>query len=1166
MVVTRRQSLASGRAGSVTQQDVSEGSKTASLKTGRIVQTGRAVKTGVGVKEGVESGSTSANTSAAPSPARVKSPDFSHATEADTERVEKEQEFTRLLSVWCDGSICDGVDACIRYSSMCVDSRSFCDERMTDAMTRFVATATLSSFQLAKILTSLKEHWERQIFSDLSVSRLIGVCLLNGSLTEAQCLLCDMASVKPDLVLEQLVSRFAETPSRIKLILGVVTRLGVREGARFVSSLHSACSSGDSFVGFVRDVGKSLPSAVAVFLVQVIAYHAVKNQQINVISVLLEVLPSLPSSGLAATVLPRPLFPVPSNESVDPTTVETCSDCIHLHKDAEKYNLQVFGFSELEKIRLFRCACCRRLFSRDCDTCSGCPVVVNADLTCWGCGYRLIASSVSPAGNVVTSTDGALVGKYLILASFQTDPAMQLFVRDFLFPDLPGASAAVENGGSVPTLSPAFVQELQLKLGLSQKINAIAHTLIKALMAVAPPSAASLKALSGCIARWPALHDAAEQYALSLIRSVDASRWINHVVPLVAALPPRADSTLEIIAVMQSSRLQVSVKKLILKHLIGKQLHNVDLVDSFIQYLFVDELVDGEGLVDVFVEILNLFWRTLLVAEFSDHFTHIAGQFELSLLYRDRFANAVNPDLISKLLHSQPSDAAMGVVAYLCAHIRGGEEVGAALFRIAEGGNVFALSSVITASTSTPQRMHALVYSKLIPLLVGGNSATVRAAAHLIAKIDEIFIKSFSQKDSVVTQLIERFAADLDSVRNCWAIASFLEVSGDASWVSSTVTQLLETQKFDQPSTLPLLGFMATNKSVREDVIVRSQFLGPIEAAFGDPAMQTKVLDVLINVLQSATEHGGHSRPEGGVNVGSNRPDGGVSCRSLSRFFHRISQDLLFDSRPVIVAKALRVIQLMDKLGIVNRHTLPPILFARYVLSVPSETDEPDDGIDVNLYSWTLFKSVFDARFKHSLLPTVMCEVKRRLGSNGVAGSVNRLCEFLFSSNPTEFTKKEDSRHALGILWNELTRQSSDDHNMLTFLVVAIVCGVSSFPEEKGAIVEKANQQHALSEKFVYAFLAAELAGGGVKTASRGEMIISVLERYRNGTISSPAIANVEPEPKAPTTRKRRRSSLDRKRPATKKARRKTIAQLAEGSSDDEYTDGATSGDEEDNF
>jgi hypothetical protein len=318
-----------------------------------------------------------------------------------------------------------------------------------------------------------------------------------------------------------------------------------------------------------------------------------------------------------------------------------------------------------------------------------------------------------------------------------------------------------------------------------------------------------------------------------------------------------------------------------------------------------------------------------------------------------------------------------------------------------------------------------------------------------------------------------------------------------------------------------------------------------------ETVMQLRALDAILYVMKSALLDT-HLSKSTDILPGT-RPDGGVRCRCLSVLFGiLVSEKYWFSDNPSIVAKSIEAVHFMDKLGIVNRRILSPLFLIRYVVSVTNNdvTEEiQDDTMDINMYAWHLF---VQSERSNSVVHSVMSELRgKKFSIENTANAAYRLVEYLF---PISEGRKE--KHS--ILMLEIVNHQSMIDSYSAILVASILCACVVLPEEKHSVLERARHLAISQDTFVHDFLIIELHRTN-SIRDRFSYIADIVQRFMKRELVS------EPPVEPVVSKKRRRSSHEGPSTRKKKQKRKTMAQLAEGSSDSEYTDGGQANDSSDN-
>jgi hypothetical protein len=216
---------------------------------------------------------------------------------------------------------------------------------------------------------------------------------------------------------------------------------------------------------------------------------------------------------------------------------------------------------------------------------------------------------------------------------------------------------------------------------------------------------------------------------------------------------------------------------------------------------------------------------------------------------------------------------------------------------------------------------------------------------------------------------------------------------------------------------------------------------------------------------------------------------------------------------------------------------------------------------------------------KHHVIVNVLVDLSARMATTsqegfGVSGAPFRFAECAF---PTTAIRKADARMYVKALLDQWRTLNYNNFGFLVACSLIIACSV--LPEEKPTVVQRIHSHLALcmdnedsSIGYLGKFVLAEVDVHSGISQHRFDRILQIADRFFKRELAEPTVtvAPVETCIEAqPVIRKRRRNSEEgvqqrrKKQPAKK---RKTLAQLAEGESDDEYTDGSTSNSDDEEF
>ena len=1110
----------------------------------------------------------------------------------------RESLFPRLETLWAPGnnylSAAEGRLAIVLYSRLCCLDATLCSDSLTEAYLSFLS---LTGGADPDVIAAMKRHLAQRRFSDIGMARLVSlgfawisesaaaIELLVGVLTEYNSEYSEMVFEKLSLSIPSLSARVL-VDFLVATVQAIVYRQseGLREAHRFVARIHNRLVACPEIV--YSDLMKELlrfhldaKSAVQkLFIFQALSLHIVKA----VLAGHLLAIAGTLGEGIAkvtarsdtddTALLPCPLYPVGDGRP----DVQTCGD-----EHCPGATVTTRGrATNLEKFGLFKCFFCENIFSSDCNQCGTCPVRVGAaaSRSCWGCGYRLIASGELGDSVVGESVDEITTAFGLVLAAISgtsedpvwdslssAEPA-KLFCLETLVnshPELQGQFAPVrqslitnvqeDTAAALPQFLPSneFVSSVIHKLFIRDKLKRLSTDLLsKALMAI-PPSAASLRAL----ANFP---PAREDFCLAVLATMDVTnvRLVNAAVSLVEALPGCHEGVLSLLL---SHKLSITTKKLIFKVLAGGGRRDFD--DSLIGYVLLDEVVpqDATALFDQLVDAMVAQW-TAEPDRSLRGMASLAVEMERNWTFRDRFSAKIPQSLVLRLVHDEsvPLKLKLAAVDVLTARSEDPDDMWSLL--------VHPLTELLTAATDSETRASCIramthcfpphptdiVYSHLIPFLVTENSAVVRASCHLISRCNS----------STVPELLGRFRLnnpendDQATLRAAWVLASFAEVGGLHSVATATeVAEYVFADLDNLESRIPLIGFLARNSAVREGLIARPEFAEMINRTLSSESLAVRGLEVLVGVMESVSPQSPDVPSE------TSRPSAGVSCRPFSQFFSPVCQFVNASSNSFSIRLALRTLELMDQLGIVNRRSLPPVFLARHVLSLQQNGHlDFGDAEQVNMYAFKLFVATSDNNMHHCI-PNLLVELRNRLEPNasGAVNAVIRFVEFAFPPSNL-FVRKDDSKLILKLLFDQLKSVAdlACGDGFAFFVAASLAIGLKRLPEERPGIVKQISHEFALADDhgngFVYKHVTFELGHTAGDQKHMFDRVVEMFTRFRTRTMPM-QFSSIELHP--PPVRKRGRAAA---RPETKPTKkRKTVAELAEGSSDDEYTNGLSS-------
>ena len=1042
-----------------------------------------------------------------------------------------------VCSCWrLQDSLAEGIEASLEYSKRCTEDKSFCNDSVSEKEIDWLRRieAQLSDEAFVTILEGIGSHISQQSFPDMALARVLTLVYSILSRRSSPVIvnqviqfLCCIMPVHHDSVIDSIKfnwSSIASDSIRTSLLLGVVESVGCREGARLVSLVFPAISIPDLSRHLLDHQLCSVGPAALV--IQVVAFFASRNvvQHASIIQSILEAIKEIKNMPTHLSLLPCKLMDPQSSEHNLLHSAYRCSDSC-----PSSSSLVDVPDEALDRLGIFRCCMCAHLFSLECSECGSCPVKpAKVDgKACWGCGYRLIASELlsensSDRAAVLKSTDEIQIASLLALSALGTNVKARMFVNEYLGLTKLDIASTSRTGTPPAIVSPVFGMSLLMNLGLRKKLEAISEMLIRCLFA-SPPSVPVLKALSSVT------NDTVTEYALGAL--YESSSGGNSARLQSAAIQLINLSDSESVAnelvnflTIESTNLTISTKKILISKIIEN--HNLFSIEAIVQYLTLDERMDAgtDTLFDLVLDHLNKYWKSIPLSSTSmNHFHRIVSLFEHNHVFRLKFSEKLDPPVLEKF--SLP----VGTASFFLEAMRS-IPVGIVPELLARQ-DLVGLRYLVESSPDllSAVQIRTLVVSTLIPALVRGSSSEVRRAS--------LLLRSMAQNRYVeqvtIDQILEKFVPS--SVRGLWVMSSLLSPSSG----SAIVETVLASNQFE-----PLV-FLASNPAIGETVMARCEVLDRISNE-----IPGKGIDALIEIMTSASRY---EVAESSSTANVQRPQGGVRCRPLGRFSTTLlSASCLFNqSNPSIALKSLQALELMDKLGIVNRRTLPGPLLARYVLSSSSTVDEVlDDTMDINSVAYRMYLSTCPDGIL-TPLPTVCGLLKQHLSSSIMV--VNAAHRFLQVLPTTGGVRKSVTSSLLGQL-----RDTACEREPYTAFLVACLCCMGSMDDDlRSRISEDVNNLFSvaddLNNSFVLEFLTAELSrpGPGKRlVVDRFTLVAEILQRFAARDTTETAL------PPAPVSRpaKRRRSSLEAPSRKTKKARKRLP-------DDDEYTDGKSDND-----
>jgi hypothetical protein len=1023
------------------------------------------------------------------------------------------------------------IEKCIEYSKKCSLNKLHCDDSVTENQMEWLKTYWQDigfAGKLTSVLEGIRMHVQAQALPDLAVARLLST--LFGILDTQPVmerivtrLLVAMMDCHRESVLDELVAR-TDDKLNTTLVLSVIEAVGCREGARLIARILETLKTRISEIS--NHIYSIQHGASAAFTIQVIAYHLARQlpESAPYCQQILELIERylLSGSDEGGSLLGCELVPCGDE-------VYKCSEC---STDGPIHLIRELPEAELSAIDKFRCKVCSNIFSSNCSQCASCPV----ESCCWGCGYRLIAVAQTGDESFRRTVDERLLGAVLVLSAIECDGGKKFTAEFFAMIDkglgISFSSSKNEKTFSL-SVSDSFASNLFSKLVLKDRMEAIGLMVVRALLA-APPTAPGLRAMSHS-GPWPAVGQAITGYAWSAI----STHWQSSRIQ-TAALSLLTDPT-DLVSALQFSN-SFSAKKMIVKRLFCDPV-DVSVVESVIAYIVLEERWETEALFDTAMEGLNGFWKSQPLSQnIRDHFSKIFGIVSQNVCLGDSFllkvdagvvVNLFTPPLAVSMLLELRED--IDLFLPLIPDLLANGDLKSVLWLVWKSGE----------KILTQNQVRTVLVDTVLPGLVRGGSATVRASAMLLAALA---VKKYVCYEQTVLPAIERFEKELPEIRSFWVLSSIVEIIALPELVDKLMTNKCP---------VGAVSFMASNPTLSDSIMSRPEF----DLSVKESLASVRTLDALIHIMESAIRRVSVVVEEDS----SSRPDGGVRCRQLSKLFPVISSDdFLFSKNAMLSSKSLKAIGLMDRLGIVNRRSLLPLLFARYVLSVPLEIKEDidDDTVELNALAWEMFKKIRDPNSGFSpIIPAVISIVKRMIGDDQLlaSNSAFRLSQtVLFAEN----ARKDDMRNTMECLMNELEKISNEHDGFSAFIVACVLNAVSVCPDLKPRVEERANGRDAFS----FEFLAAELAksSGSKRPWERFETTTEIVKKFMLKTLVVNEDENNAVEDALPVRApKRRRSSTEK--PQRQKAAKK-LKRKSKPVSDHEYTDGGPSDDQDDAF
>ena len=998
------------------------------------------------------------------------------------------------------------------------------------------------------------------------------------------------------------------------LVGGCNLKHSSKDASKLVTRMHTLLLQvPDTYVGFVRYMTRpsiflSIESTMQSLLaVQVIAYHLVnagltcadKNGPLTILTSLGEGLTNLlthfETSAKDGPLLPCDIFALHCGSP----KVKTCASCAEEGLQSPPPSARNSDKS-LQKFGIFKCAFCDNLFSLDCNVCSSCPVSIDDRRICWGCGYRFIGSSVTRDHAGIHEIVSGLLDErslcvFLVIASLRpigahsctswksltggslnkafAIEALSRCVDDtVLVNKMTDMASSLRTKGEVSVSdlpfmpSSEFISELLGKLLLRDRLKTLRTNIVRTFFASAP-SLPGLKGLSSVLTSDDS--STVRDNVLSILAGADFSnvKQVNGILSVIEKTG--AEHLVEDLAdLLFRHQLAISTKKHLFKLVLscGK---SERVIPALLTYLSVFESSSGdaETLFDQLVELQQRHW-TESPAALCGFLADLDSSFLLSkrinrvatvehclrVIHDDSLSNEsryIGIEILTRNLVAQSDQVWMLLQPVIRLFLRA-EDRRSTFLGLQSLTNILGRIGDDQLNMLRPQ-LHELMNSSLLPSLVTENSETVHIACLAVTRI---------AKPGFVEGLLEKFAAafvDTDDaaarIRAAWIVASLAQNHMKPiaqTLIDSLVAFATSTQV---GSGVTLLGFLGRNQFLRENLIARPEFTLLMRNALGGPShtgICTRALEALIGIMESVS-----TSSMADLESSTNRPDGGVCCRALSVLYPWVVQGPLFVTDPRLPTLALRCVELMDLLGIVNRRLLPPLLLARYVVSAREPDPEfPDDTMEANTYAYWIFSKVLDNKIQ--LIPNLFAEIERTLhGSlpSSTVCAVHRFTRFLSQG------RREDLRVVSQVCLERLTQKSSEDG--FTFFITCcliFVCRALSEDKLTDALIARSSDDatHEPDRSFPFRFVLTEVSADGAPPDERLQHISELAQRFTSRTIPDtckgqfPSVALI--------TNKRRRSSvgpLQKSRNSTKK--RKTLAQLAEGESDDEYTDGGVS-------
>ncbi len=1002
-----------------------------------------------------------------------------------------------ISSAFTMGDLARAENACIVYAKLCVvhplGIRDSVTETQFEWLKRNLSLLSLRSQQ--QLLTEILSQIESVVLSDLALARLF--LAITPVIGRSHALILGLCKRHREQTLDWLISSEKHLDSN--LLLSVIERIGVRDSAAFLVRWMSVPSISSIVESVVKRDLHSIEHAVsAIFFVQVVTYHGIKSSMPSLLQVVLEALSRLVSCIPAAPVSLTPIV-------ADRGQLICCDSC-----PSSKVNRNLPAHA-LERMGFFECGNCHNIFSCECDQCGSSVLRVESARLCWSCSYRFMASEFSGDVEMMSSMDSEMVSWLLVLSCMDESAAVE-FVSEYI-PSIPKPKISSSAESSGVTVSRDFAYQLLLGLFLRDRATRITTMIVRSLI-VSSPSVPAIKALC-CIVtahEFSCLAQAIVDYAVGALYTSTCTKTVNACVSLLSSVDDESvlptSTVIETVASMNMFGL--SSKRLIITKLVDSRIEQPGVLDALLQYMSLDERWDFQALFEVFMDKLNRSWH--------NEIKHVCELVEHSLVLRPLLCRLIDPCMITR-------DNYCGYVLKEC---RWNDQLMTLIPALIQDEEWSGLASLLLRSDQPvilASQVRSIVTDHVVPCLVSGSSSSVRSASQLLAAFAE---KSLIDR-SYIEQVIGRFKSDLahpqKQLRSAWILSTLIQTLGPYESIAEEIVN------YSVSNPAGLFGpvcFVACNEQLRERIISMPAFQSLISNSLksDDTNLRLRALDTLNSIMTAALSQSTPTRH-------SARPDGGVKCRSLSQFYSPIvADDFLFCSNKIaLVAKSLECLARMDQLGIVNRRSLPPLYFNRYVLPILS-----GDTTDVNMYAWQLYKEVRDS--STSVYGNFFTEFKRLCvpSADAIVNSAYRLVEGVFSSE----SKKEECRKLTSLALNELVACQSND--LIPFYIAVVASGAAHVAEERASVIDTVKSRPELAD-FVRDFVLAEVTTAKVQR-DRLSLVDDIVQRFHAGQAGPVVEEFVQ-------IRKRPRTAQRGAPPKTKKRKVETI-------SDSEYTDGGS--------